>query len=94
MNLSNATIAQKIAILITSPPDKRHIVWEDALQKSKDAGIDTDAENFTFADLSIDHIEGEGACRVVYKRIGDVPLVDVPCPCGDPTCWLIKYEDE
>ena len=29
----------------------------------------------------------------VYDTVNDIPLVDVPCPCGDPRHWLIKYED-
>jgi len=28
----------------------------------------------------------------VYHTAGDVPLVDVPCQCGNPDHWLIKWE--
>ncbi len=28
-----------------------------------------------------------------YQTAEDIPLVNVPCPCGDPTHWLLKYED-
>ncbi len=26
-----------------------------------------------------------------YPTVNDIPRHDVPCPCGDPTHWLIKY---
>ena len=29
-----------------------------------------------------------------YQVAEDIPLVDVPCPCGDPTHWLLRYEEE
>jgi hypothetical protein len=29
--------------------------------------------------------------RVEYKTKADIPATSVPCPCGDPTHWLIKY---
>ncbi len=28
-----------------------------------------------------------------YKTFFDIPEHSVPCPCGDPTHWLIKYEE-
>ena len=31
--------------------------------------------------------------HATYNARADIPLVDVPCPCGDPRHWLIKYED-
>ena len=27
-----------------------------------------------------------------YKEIRQLPIKDVPCPCGDPTHWLIRYK--
>ena len=30
---------------------------------------------------------------VEYKKWGDVPDGDIPCPCGDPNHFLIKYGD-
>ena len=32
-------------------------------------------------------------CGNVLKltAIAELPAVDVPCPCGDPTHWLMKY---
>jgi hypothetical protein len=29
--------------------------------------------------------------RVKYASYKDVPIVDVPCGCGDPNCWLIQW---
>ena len=32
--------------------------------------------------------------QVTYKTKDDIPDTDVPCPCGDPTHWFIRYQDE
>lgn len=29
--------------------------------------------------------------KVSYETLDDIPQGDVPCPCGDPTHFLIKY---
>ena len=29
--------------------------------------------------------------HAIYHTAGDVPLVDVPCQCGNPDHWLIKW---
>ncbi len=26
-----------------------------------------------------------------YETLDDVPMEDVPCPCGDPTHWFVQY---
>jgi len=31
--------------------------------------------------------------HATYKTWADIPDHDVPCPCGDPTHWLIRYRD-
>jgi len=28
-----------------------------------------------------------------YRTPDDIPDHDVPCPCGDPTHWMIRYRD-
>jgi len=28
-----------------------------------------------------------------YRTPDDIPGHDVPCPCGDPTHWMIRYRD-
>ncbi len=30
---------------------------------------------------------------IVYPDIDDVPMENIPCPCGDTTHWLVRYED-
>ncbi len=40
--------------------------------------------------VSLGNCGGEG----IYRTADDIPLVDVPCPCGDPNHWLIKWEEE
>jgi len=59
--------------------------WATWIQReSQAAGLDT-GDNF----LSIELPCGES---VAYKTTDDVPLVDVPCACGVPEHWFIKYE--
>ena len=29
--------------------------------------------------------------QATYRTAEEVPLVDVPCPCGDPNHWLVKW---
>ena len=29
-----------------------------------------------------------------YKTISELPYQSVPCPCGNPKHWLIKYDEE
>ena len=31
--------------------------------------------------------------KATYQTFGDIPDHDVPCPCGDPKHYLIKYQD-
>ena len=37
---------------------------------------------------------GCSGCSVDYKTEADVPEHSVPCPCGNPKHWLIKYKEE
>jgi len=36
-----------------------------------------------------------GCCggSVDYATVDDIPYQSVPCPCGNPKHWLIKYEE-
>lgn len=29
---------------------------------------------------------------IACEALEDIPLVDVPCPCGNPNHWLIRWE--
>ena len=31
---------------------------------------------------------------ITFARREDVPLVDLPCPCGNPNHWLVKWSEE
>ena len=30
---------------------------------------------------------------ITYPDVDDIPIRDVPCPCGNSTHWLVKYEN-
>jgi len=48
--------------------------------------VDTTDPDFTLLTITL-------PCggQATYRTVDDIPLVDVPCPCGDPNHWLIKY---
>ena len=43
--------------------------------------------------LNLDNLSMPCGQKVSYGKPEDVPVVDTPCPCGDPNHWLIKYGD-
>ena len=53
------------------------------------AGFDPDV----FMTVSLDAVFGCGG-QATYRTAEEVPLVNVPCPCGDPNHWLIRWRDE
>jgi hypothetical protein len=57
----------------------------------KENNIDVSETNYIHIELS-----GKECCGGVLdcKTIDDVPYHSVPCPCGNPKHWLIKYEEE
>ena len=32
--------------------------------------------------------------EVSYRTFDDIPDHDVPCPCGDPKHWIIRYQND
>ena len=49
------------------------------------------SETYLRVSLSGDELGCPG-CSVEYKTEADVPEHSVPCPCGNPKHWLIRYE--
>ncbi len=33
-----------------------------------------------------------GCGTTVNYAVNEIPMHDVPCPCGDPTHWLVKWQ--
>lgn len=31
--------------------------------------------------------------KITYEKSSDIPWESVPCPCGNPKHWVIKYEE-
>jgi hypothetical protein len=48
--------------------------------------------SYLFVSLSCPDLGCPG-CSAEYKTEADVPEHSVPCPCGNPNHWLIKYEE-
>ena len=56
-------------------------------------GKDTLKDNTTYLHVELrNHVCCGGS--VDYATEADVPYHSVPCPCGNPKHWLIKYEVE
>ena len=62
--------------------------WVDVLREDRKAAGLKARDIFLVASL-----EPCGG-QATYRTIEEVPLVDVPCPCGDPNHWLIKWSEE
>ena len=30
--------------------------------------------------------------KIIYEDTGKIPTVDTPCPCGDPSHWIVKFQ--
>lgn len=61
----------------------------EILDKSLEDGLDVNSPDYTLLGVYLKPCGGSAT----YRTIDDIPLVDVPCPCGDPNHWLIKYTE-
>lgn len=81
-----------VAILFSCPSGQHKEVVQayadEILKRAQARGMNTSHPNFYLLGISLEACGG----RVTYRTADDVPLVDVPCPCGDPNHWLIKWE--
>lgn len=59
----------------------------ETLASAASAGLDTDSPNFTLLAVSLKTCGGQA----MYRTVEDIPLVDVPCPCGNPNHWLVRW---
>jgi len=48
--------------------------------------------DYLHVELSGEQLGCEGG-SATYKTEADIPEHSVPCPCGNPKHWLIKYEE-
>ena len=83
--VAEGEITSFIGILIRAPAgvlSKDFIVTKESAQAYKE-------EN---PDKPLLILEMPCGSRAEYPTYDDIPEVDVPCPCGNPNHWLIKYE--
>ncbi len=52
-----------------------------------------DGAPYLHVSLTGEQLGCEG-CSADYKTVADVPYCSVPCTCGNPKHWLIKYDEE
>lgn len=72
--------------------DREEVVQVWASEISNEAqrrGLDISSPDFVLLGVSLKSCGGSAT----YRTVDDIPLVDVPCPCGDPNHWLIKYQE-
>lgn len=72
--------------------DREEVVraWADeVLSKALQRKVDVNSQDFTLLGVYLKPCGGSAT----YRTVDDIPLVDVPCPCGDPNHWLIKYQE-
>ena len=84
-----------IGIQFSCPADQSRVeflrTWaNDVLEALGRSGPNLDIDTATLLVVSL----GECGGRATYLTVEEVPLVDVPCPCGDPNHWLIKWSEE
>ena len=48
--------------------------------------------DYLHVELSGEQLGCDGG-SATYKSEADIPYQSVPCPCGNPKHWLIKYEE-
>lgn len=70
-------------------------VLVDAINTQVDSKAFTGEANSVYLRVELsDETRGcEGGSRD-YQTEADVPEHSVPCPCGNPRHWLIKYDEE
>lgn len=52
----------------------------------------TENRHYLYIELSGEQLGCEG-CSARYATEADIPYHSVPCSCGNPKHWLIKYEE-
>jgi len=52
-----------------------------------------EGKTYLHAELSGEQLGCEG-CSVDYATEADIPRNSIPCTCGNPNHWLIKYDEE
>ena len=69
----------------------------DALIVSINAFVDSalfdgkEGKDYLHIELSREELGCEG-CSATYATEADVPYYSIPCTCGNPNHWLIKYD--
>ena len=76
-------------IHFSCPDEQRKEFIQEWAQEAKEQVSSFLDEETNFA-LLVPSLEPCGG-QVTYHTADDVPLVDVPCPCGNPNHWLIKW---
>jgi len=89
VNSVDITLGEICAITATNRQ-----VLVDGINARMGGWIDAHPEaSYLYVSLSGEKLGCPG-CSADYKTEVDVPAHSIPCSCGNPKHWLIKYEEE
>lgn len=82
-----------VGIQFSCPTDSRKEFLQEWARKLQQETLFAQAianlPNYVLLGVSLKPCGG----RTSYRTVDDIPLEDVPCPCGDPDHWLIRFSD-
>ena len=81
------------SIHVTHATNRQALI--DAINQHVDSSFfdGVEGKSYLHVELSGEQLGCDG-CSADYANEADVPYHSVPCPCGNPTHWLIKYDEE
>lgn len=88
---SNVKVSTIVGLFLQAPEDKREF-WEAAKQAVVDMVKKNIGDRVVDIALSVDMPCSNQLVLKTFEDILELGIRDVPCPCGDPTHWLIKCE--
>ena len=80
-----------VAVSFSCPDESREEIVQayadEILERARAKGMNIGHPNFILLGVTMELCGGQ----ITYRTADDIPLVDVPCPCGDPNHWLVKW---
>lgn len=86
------TVPAIIGVYINCPGERKEFIrlWvKEILELSRRHGLDIGNPDFILLFVSLEACGG----HATYRTADDFPLVDVPCPCGNPNHWLVRWSE-
>ena len=91
MKINWKEVDQYTGMQITCPLEKR---IETVLHAMREGRRLAEEGGYLMEDAPVLSITEPCGNSVEYAEIEDIPLVDIPCTCGNPNHYFIRYIDE